>query len=194
MFKIPVDRETDLVLLQPWHAEELYELTVRNKEHLHQYLPWVGQITNVEQTRNFILSSLMAFAQNHSFASGIRYKGGLVGSIALHTIQWSSKQTSFGYWLSASHLGKGITTKACITLLHYAFQELQLNKVSIQARTDNEKSRAVPERIGFRKEGVFRQHERADDRYFDHVSYSMSAEEWFRLNQLNELFIFSKKK
>jgi ribosomal-protein-serine acetyltransferase len=180
MFKMPIDAEIELILLQPWHAEELFDVTNHNRMHLRQYLPWMEQTNNVEHTRSFILSSLMEFAQNHNFAAGICLNGAIVGSIALHSVQWNSKQTSMGYWLSAEHVGKGIMTKACIGLLRYVFEEMRLNKVSIQARMDNERSKAIPERIGFRLEGILRQHEWADGVYHDHALYSLLAEEWFQ--------------
>jgi len=57
----------------------------------------------------------------------------------------------------------------------YAFDELELNRVEIQVGTNNHRSRAIPERLGFQQEGVLRDYERVGDRYLDIVVYSLLA-------------------
>jgi hypothetical protein len=53
--------------------------------------------------------------------------------------------------------------------------EWDLNRVEIHAATENRRSRAIPERLGFRQEGVLRDYERVGDRYVDIVVYSLLA-------------------
>jgi ribosomal-protein-serine acetyltransferase len=43
---------------------------------------------------------------------------------------------------------------------------------------ENRRSRAIPERLGFRQEGTLRQAELVDARYLDSVMYSMLAADW----------------
>jgi ribosomal-protein-serine acetyltransferase len=49
--------------------------------------------------------------------------------------------------------------------------------VEIHVGTENRKSRAIPERLGFQQEGVLRDYERVGDRYLDIVVYALLAEE-----------------
>ncbi len=69
-------------------------------------------------------------------------------------------------------------TKTVKALMHYAFEELQLNKVEIRAAVGNVKSRAIPERLNFTIEGTIRDAEWLYDRYVDHVVYGMLVKEW----------------
>jgi ribosomal-protein-serine acetyltransferase len=55
---------------------------------------------------------------------------------------------------------------------------LGLNKIEIRARTDNEKSRAIPIRLGFKEESILRQVLYHNDRYYDHVVYGILKDEW----------------
>lgn len=48
----------------------------------------------------------------------------------------------------------------------------------IVVATGNRRSRAIPERVGFHKEGTLRQFQLIDGRYLDCVSYSMLAADW----------------
>jgi ribosomal-protein-serine acetyltransferase len=41
--------------------------------------------------------------------------------------------------------------------------------------TENRRSRAIPERLGFREEGTLRQYQLVDGRYLDCLVYSMLA-------------------
>jgi ribosomal-protein-serine acetyltransferase len=45
---------------------------------------------------------------------------------------------------------------------------------------DNRRSRSIPERLGFRQEGVLRKAELVGDRYVDHIVYVTLASEWER--------------
>ncbi|MET3196134.1 GNAT family protein [Gottfriedia sp. OAE603] len=46
---------------------------------------------------------------------------------------------------------EGIMIKALNTLIQYGFEELGLNRIQIKVAVENKKSRALPERLGFRK-------------------------------------------
>lgn len=69
-------------------------------------------------------------------------------------------------------------TSVSKALTDYAFTELKLNKVEIRAAAENQKSRSIPERLGYKEEGTIRQAEWLYDHYVDHVVYGMLAEEW----------------
>jgi len=72
-----------------------------------------------------------------------------------------------------------MTTAVC-ALLDHAFDRWELGRVEIRAGVANRRSRAIPERLGFREEGVLRAAERIGTRVIDHVVYVMTAREWQR--------------
>ena len=74
--------------------------------------------------------------------------------------------------------GKGIITRACRFVIDYAFKEYGLNRVEIAVFSENKRSRAIPERLGFTEEGTLRQLLWHHDHFVDLVIYSMLAEEW----------------
>ncbi|SCY69510.1 GNAT family N-acetyltransferase [Alkaliphilus peptidifermentans] len=178
MFKHIINNDIQLKLLELNDAEELTILTDECKDHLRQWLPWVDSSSSIDDRRAFIEMTKKQYAANDGFQAGIWYKGQIAGVIGFHSINWSNKSTSIGYWLGDKFQGNGIMTKATIAFIDYALKELKLNRVEIRCAEENLKSRAIPERLGFTKEGVIRQAEWLYHHYVNHVVYGMLAEEW----------------
>jgi len=177
MFKHVIDDETELRLLEPRHAGELFALVDENREHLRRWLPWVDATKTVEDSRRFLLRQLRAFAQALGVTVGIWHKGQLAGVIGLH-VRPLSRRAEIGYWLGEAFQGKGLMTKACKALIDYAFTELKLHRVEIHCAVSNTRSRAIPERLGFQQEGVLREATWTSSGFDDLVVYGMLAHEW----------------
>lgn len=178
MFSLSVDADTRLELLEEHHAEELFAVVDRNRSYLRRWLPWLDQNTSPEHTRVFIRANLHQFAARNGFACALRHQGAITGVLGLHAIDWPNRKTSVGYWLDEARQGKGLITKACATLLDHVFGELGLHIVEIGCAVGNDKSCSIPERLGFRREGVLRQREWLYDHFVDHVIYTMLVSEW----------------
>ena len=71
-------------------------------------------------------------------------------------------------------------TRGCRALIAHGFTELDLHRVEIRCAVDNLKSRAIPERLGFRREGQLREVEWLYDHFVDHVVYGLLAGEGLR--------------
>ncbi|MBD8026210.1 GNAT family N-acetyltransferase [Ureibacillus sp. Re31] len=171
MFKCKLNDELEIRLLEIRHAEELYHLTNQSRTYLREWLPWVDFTKDVDDSKAFIESTLKQFGNNDGFQAGIWYKGNLAGVIGLHHINWVNKSTSIGYWLGEGFQGKGIMTTACKAVIDYCFNELNLKRIEIRVATDNHKSLAIPERLGFEREGCLRSVEWLYDHYVDHVVF-----------------------
>lgn len=178
IFNIRIDDDTELRIHEERYARELFALIDANRAYLREWLPWVDDETSVEDSKAFIKSALQQFANNEGFQMGIWYKGRLAGVIGYHSIDWSDRKVEIGYWLAESLQGKGLMTKACKTLVAYAFDELKLHRVEIHCATNNKRSCAIPERLGFKLEGIMRDAEWLYDHFVDLVVYSMLAKEW----------------
>ncbi|MEM7737243.1 MAG: GNAT family protein [Deinococcota bacterium] len=156
-FQLHVDDDLSLVLLEPHLAEELYELVDANRDHLRAWLPWVDAQTSAEDSNAFILSSLKTFAQRKGVSTGMVYKGQLVGTLGSHDHDDNVKSAEIGYWISQEFQGQGIVSYGCKALCRYLFEVRGLNRLMIRCATGNAKSCAIPERLGFTREGVLRQ-------------------------------------
>lgn len=88
------------------------------------------------------------------------------------------KRASLMYWLSEESQGKGIMSDAVKVIIGYIFDDLKLNRISISCAVGNEKSSALPKKLGFTFEGVARQANWLYDHFVDLETYSLLASEW----------------
>ena len=184
MFTIKIDEQIELALLEKRHATRVFELTDSSRDYLKQWLPWVDFTQTVADSEKFIDTARKQYFDNNGFQLGIVYNKEIVGLIGLHWIDWGNKRTSIGYWLGEGYQGNGIMTRAVQGLTTYCFEELGLNRIDIRVVPTNHKSRAIPERLGYKLEGIQRQYEILNGEFFDHNMYGIVKSEWGYANDL----------
>src|SRR5829696_7597457 len=140
-------------------------------------MPWASDVGPHGPLR-FILLTRHPVADNDGFQTAIVCEGRIVGAVGFRGVDWENRSTSIGYWLDAGHQGRGIMTRAVRALIDHALRDWGLNRVEIRAAPDNRRSRAIPERLGFRQEGLLSEAERVGDRYLDSVVYAILASAW----------------
>jgi ribosomal-protein-serine acetyltransferase len=86
--------------------------------------------------------------------------------------------TSIGYWLTEEAQGRGLMTATVRTLLDHAFGFWGLHRVFIEVVVGNERSKAIPERLGFQQEAVLREAKLIRGSYEDTLLYAMLAPDW----------------
>ncbi len=157
-------------LLHEQDAETLFATIDKNRAHLRPWLPWVDKSISAEQTREFIRNSCDQY--------GIFVDGDLAGAIGLHKIDAANRNTSIGYWLEAGKQGRGVMTRACRAVVTYAFEQRRLHRIEIRCATGNVRSCAIPQRLGFTREGVIREAEWVNDGFLDLVIWGMLERDW----------------
>jgi ribosomal-protein-serine acetyltransferase len=168
----------ELRLLRTSDADELFMLTDANRGYLRTWLPWLDSTTSSANTRAFIQSTLQQFADNRGFVAAICYEQSIVGVIGYNQIDWQNRIGYIGYWLAEAYQGKGLMTVSCKALVDYGFGVLNLNRLVIACATENKRSRAIPERLGFVYEGTIREAEWLYDRFVDHQVYGQLHRDW----------------
>jgi len=165
-------------LLEPRHALDLFELVNSNRAQLREWLPFVDGYKSIKVATQFITRNREENSGEKGLVMGIWAGKLLAGVITFDTIDWSNRAALIGFWLGKSFQGKGIMTRSCNALIDLAFDELRLNRIEISCAVENRRCRLIPERLGFKQEGVSRQREWLYDHFVDTVSYGMLASEW----------------
>jgi len=174
MFSYKISAEIELRMLEERHAEQVFALIVEDRERHAEF----DKNLSLDDVRNKIRHDLALFADNKGLNVGVWYQGILAGTVRYHEIDWPNRSTELGYWVGVAFEGQGLIIKTCRVLIDYAFKELDLNRIVISCAVENQKSRAIPERLGFTQEGVMRQSEWLQDHFTDMAVYGMLASEW----------------
>jgi ribosomal-protein-serine acetyltransferase len=174
-----VDDEVSLRLFTKDDAAEFYNLTMSSKSYLKEWLGWLDYTKSVEDTEKNIQSRWKELIDNGGYplSFAIIYNGKIAGTIGFNEIYRANKIGILGYWLGEEFQGKGIMSKAFKALMDYGFNDLKLNRIEVRVAVENTKSRALPERFGFKEEGYIRQAEWLYDHFVDHVLYGLLASE-----------------
>ena len=77
----------------------------------------------------------------------------------------------------------GTGRKVCAAALYSAFNELQIHKVAGQVLDFNAASIRTHLRLGFRQEGVLREHRLIDGKHLDLIVFGLLSFEWLERNR-----------
>jgi ribosomal-protein-serine acetyltransferase len=168
------------VELRLWEAGDAAELTAAiaaNREHLATWLPW-AENQGFQDSVEFLELKRLQVEANEGFEAALLIDGRIAGGVGFHRVDWVDRSTSLGYWLAADAEGRGLMTAAVTALLDYAFFVWELHRVIIEVVVGNERSRAIPQRLGFRQEAILREAKLVRGRHEDTRLYAMLAPEW----------------
>lgn len=166
-----------LRLFEEDDAPELYALIDANRARLAAWLPWAAAQT-LEDTVEFIRRTRKQLAANDGFQTAVVCGEAIAGVVGYVRVDWQNRSTALGYWLGEECRGRGTMTSAVRALVDHALSGWNLNRVEIRAAEENRPSRAIPERLGFRRDGTLREAELVEGRYLDQRVYSMLAADW----------------
>ncbi len=157
--EIATSLETDrLILRMPQVGDGLVvnQAIVASLEEMKPWLPFVQTTPAVEDTEANIRESISNFMRR----TGLRFlifnkeTQEFIGTTGFHNIDWDVKKLEIGYWIDTRHAGKGYMVEAIDRLSRYALEDLEMKRVEIRTESENVKSRAIPEKLGFRLEGI----------------------------------------
>jgi ribosomal-protein-alanine N-acetyltransferase len=108
----------------------------------------------------------------------ITYGGRFVGQLTVGSIVWGSARSGqVGYWIDEAVAGRGVTPTALAMAADFCFLTVGLHRLEASIRPENQASRRVVEKLGFREEGLRRRFLHIDGSWRDHLCYALTAED-----------------
>lgn len=102
----------------------------------------------------------------------------VIGTVSAMNISWGMGYVEIGYMFGAEHHGRGLGTRAVALLVGKLFGETAMHRVYATVSVENHASIRLLERLGFRREGVMREHYLIQGRRVDEVIYGLLRHEW----------------
>ncbi|MCY4552570.1 MAG: GNAT family protein [Candidatus Poribacteria bacterium] len=114
-----------------------------------------------------------------------------VGMVSFLNIVSDMRRLELGHlWYSPDSQRSNVNTEAIYLMLCEAFDRLKYRRVEWKCDSLNEKSRAAALRLGFKFEGLFRQHIIVKGRNRDTAWYSMLDSEWAAIKKNMEMWLY----
>lgn len=103
-----------------------------------------------------------------------------IGFTKFYSIDRNNHSCILGADLAKSHRGKGYAKTMWIEMLKYAFDTLNMHRVSLTTAEYNHIAQKVYQKLGFKIEGTFRESLYRDGKYHDQICMYMTNEMWLK--------------
>ena len=156
-------RLKDRAHLEPWEPTADVDWIVR-----HSAASWPA-----------VCSSLRAEArQGRMLPFAIELDGRFCGQLTVGNVTHGALRSAWiGYWVASACTGGGVATGALALGLDHCFGPVHLHRVEATVRPENNASRAVLGKAGFREEGLLRRYLDVDGAWRDHLLLAITVEE-----------------
>ena len=166
--ELPERLETDrLVLRVPCidDAPELNAAILASYQELRVWMDWSVEPQTLEQTETFCRDGRKRWETGEEWPllMVLKESGAIIGSSGLVRPDWRVPRAEIGYWCHTAHTGNGYVTELTEALTRYCFDVLRCERVELRMDSRNERSWAVPERLGFDLEATLHRDTRAND-------------------------------
>jgi len=179
-----IDDLLSVKLLDVDDTGHLFSLINLNRHILSKWLPWVYSMNTIDDIEKYIKIDKKRYLLKKTINLGLWYANNLIGIVGFDYIDWANKKANMWYWLDNTFWGSGIIHRSCKFLIDYAFYTLEINRIEIRCSSENYKSQAVAERLGFNKEGLCKESEWIYDHYNDLYIYGLISYDWANKNNV----------
>ena len=102
----------------------------------------------------------------------------LMGALTLDNVRFGpAKAGTVGYWIGPDFARQGYMREALGLVVKFAFEQLDLSRIEAACLPENEPSRGVLEKVGFKYEGVAQSYLQIAGRWRTHVLYARLRED-----------------
>ena len=173
----PTILSTERLVLRPWQSNDIEgPLGWGRDERFGRYLALPSPYER-EDARALVDSRIASdWATEPGFA--ICRGGRVIGDIHA-TVDTFHGRAEIGYGLTPDEWGHGYMTEAARAVVGWLFEAYELTKVIARADAGNDGSWRVMEKLGMRREAIFRSHRVLRGERRDEVVYGVLREEWF---------------
>lgn len=151
----------------------------RNEAHTVRFNPLAP--TTLEKIRERLAlscSSLADLRAASEFCFFARVDGRVAASLTLKNLSHMMGHGELGYTVGEEFQGRGVGTAVVRALVNRIFEETELRRLFAIVAEGNTPSRKLLERLGFRNEGLLREHYIINGQPVNEIFYGLLRSEW----------------
>ena len=107
-----------------------------------------------------------------------------IGYCSALNINYINRNAHVGFFFHKNARGKGYFKEAQILFYSYLFKEINLKKVYSYALVYNEIAIKVDKKIGFKEDGIMREHIYQNGCYHDAIMLSLTSKDFFEIHNI----------
>ncbi|MCB2307230.1 GNAT family N-acetyltransferase [Clostridium estertheticum] len=167
--KLTSINEEDMLEIQKWHNDVSF---MRNYDVVSAT---PKNFEDVLETINDVRRSNTAY----TFAVKILEKQKIIGVTGFENIYWNNGTALIYIGLGESgNRGQGYGKEALKLTIEFGFEELNFHRIYLTVLEYNEPAIKLYEKLGFKREGVYREFIHRDGRRYDMYLYGLLRPEW----------------
>lgn len=171
--------EGDFIYLRPVNDNDLtgnYAKWLIDKE-VTKFMEFGNSPVTFERMKDYL--NLLKNNKNLFLAIVMTETNQHVGNIRLGPIDWFHRRADIGVLVGERSVqGKGVASAAIQLVLNYAFNIMNLKRITLGVIAENTNAIRLYEKIGFVREGCLRSHVLCNGAYHDVILYGLMAEEF----------------
>jgi RimJ/RimL family protein N-acetyltransferase len=158
---VPYRIVTERLVLRCWEPRDAPLLKDAVDSSIDHLLPWMPWASHEPQSLDEKVALLRQFRGKFDLGQDFTYgvftpdEEQAVGGTGLHT-RIGDEAFEIGYWIRASRAGEGLGTESTAALTRVAFELTDIDRIEIRCEPENELSRAIPRKLGYREEATLR--------------------------------------
>lgn len=174
-----IDIKTDRLLLRKLQASDAEEIfaTWTSDERVAKYTSWYAH-KNIEDTKAYV-AYIMSKTELSNYYWIIELDKKIIGSVNVCYSDEYLEIAGIGYVLGYEYWGKGYITEATRAVIQFLFNDVNYRKIIAGCDSENIGSSRVMEKVGMKREAVFREHiKRKDGTWGDDFQYGLLKREF----------------
>ena len=142
---------------------------------------WSDQpIPDLDAASRVLNEDLESDAKGNSMCWAITFNGQdkMIGKCILFQFSRDKHRAEIGYILNREYWRQGLTYQALGAVIDFAFNTLKLHRIEADVDTQNTASIGLLEKLGFKREGLFRERWRVYDEWQDSLMLGLLKQDW----------------
>ena len=108
----------------------------------------------------------------------LKSTGELIGDMGFYRLDRVNHKSEIGYILNPDFWRLGYGAEATKAILKFGFEVLKLNKIEADINTDNQASKQLVLKMGFKQEAHLRENLFFEGRFLDSLIFGLLARDW----------------
>jgi len=175
IFKSFPEFESERLLFRKFLLSDAKDLLlIRSNDAVMKYLD-IARFESIADAEKMVQTVSESYDNETGINWGIveKHSNNFIGYFGFWRMIPEHCRAEIGYALKPEYWGRGYMYETINRMVRFGFKNMNLHSIEANVNPDNDKSKKVLEKIGFKKEAYFRENYLFNNRFLDSIIYSL---------------------